>query len=197
MVKQRGRDAKQPRRGDSSRGGKGKQVKLTSQPKLKTRKQIAIDYQSRSEYIPSRDLSSDLGPATAVPASHTAQAPQRIHFESSDGSIAGSGEYSTSPTASVSGESAEGGTNSDNEVSSSGCPSLKGPDNPKDKSYKPPSSTPAGQSEEPVAIVSSVEPPSEPSTMPTVTTDDDLPPRPSSFAGPSTSVDTGVPSDNN
>uniref|UniRef100_A0A1S4BLT7 Histone-lysine N-methyltransferase SETD1A-like n=1 Tax=Nicotiana tabacum TaxID=4097 RepID=A0A1S4BLT7_TOBAC len=61
-------------------------------------------------------------PDPSVPASPTAQAPQCVPSESSDGSAAGSDESSTSPTASVFGESAEGGTNSDDEVPDSGVP---------------------------------------------------------------------------
>nr|XP_016495469.1 PREDICTED: splicing factor, proline- and glutamine-rich-like [Nicotiana tabacum] len=164
--------AKQPDRGDLSPGGKGKQVKLTPRPKLKTRKQVVIDDQLGSEYVPSQDLSSNSRPAPAVPAPHTAQAPQPVPSELFDGSAAGGGEYSTSPIASVSGESAEGGTNSDNEVPDSGVP----------------------QSEEPVAVESSIEPSTEPSTMPVATTVDDLPPGPSSSIGPSTLAGSGVPS---
>nr|XP_009788244.1 PREDICTED: uncharacterized protein LOC104236079 [Nicotiana sylvestris] len=134
------------------------------------------------------------GPAPAVSASHTAQASQYVPSESSDGSAVGSGEYSTSLTASVSGESAEGGTNSDNEVPDSGVPQFEGSDNPKYKNYKPLVSTPAGQFEEPVAVESSIEPSTKPSTMPAATTIDDLPPGPSASTGHSTSADPGVPS---
>ncbi|XP_070017978.1 uncharacterized protein [Nicotiana sylvestris] len=203
-------------------------------------------------------------PAPAVPASHTAQALQCVPSESSDGSAAGSGEYFTSPTASVS------GTNSDNEVPDSGVPQVGGVERTRkpevwedrfvsqvafhkfrewwlswklilERSFIDKDLLPihpnvhrqfqarvgweffkgnclkanehgqgilqqcdpyfeghygdqAGQSEEPVAVESSVEPSTEPSTMLAATTIDDLPPGPSSSTGPSTSAGPGVPS---
>ncbi|XP_075110883.1 uncharacterized protein LOC142181618 [Nicotiana tabacum] len=114
MVKQRGRGAKQPgRRVDPSWGGKAKLKKLTPQSKLKTRKQVVCDEeQSGSKYLPSHDVSTDLGKAPAGPAN----APTVIQLESSEGSEAGSAKYSTSPTTSESREGAEDKNKSDEEV---------------------------------------------------------------------------------
>lgn len=66
--------------------------------------------------------------------------------------------------------------------------SIQGPENPKDKKYKPLTSTPTGQSEEPVAVESSVEPSTKLPSVPAFTVSDDLPLRPSSSAGPCTSA---------
>ncbi|XP_019261719.1 PREDICTED: lysine-rich arabinogalactan protein 17-like [Nicotiana attenuata] len=72
--------------------------------------------------------------------------------------------------------------------------SLKGPDNPKDKNYKPPPSAPTGQSEEPVVVEPSIEPSTEPISTEPASTVADMPPGPSSTAGPSTSASPGIPS---
>jgi len=146
MVKQRGKGSKQPGRGDSSRGGKQRLVKLTPQARQnikKMRKAIkaadrACD-QSGSEYVPSQDISSDSVPThfhssfrltdDTPPPSPTAQAPGHVSTESSEGSAAGSGEYSTSPTASLSGEGADGGkkeVQGDEEVAEGGEPQVGG-----------------------------------------------------------------------
>ncbi|XP_019241846.1 PREDICTED: uncharacterized protein LOC109221868 [Nicotiana attenuata] len=63
--------------------------------------------------------------------------------------------------------------------------SLRGPDNPKDKNYKPPASAPTSQSEEPVVVEASIEPTSTVATMPPgPSTSADLPPGPFTSAGP-------------
>ncbi|XP_019223572.1 PREDICTED: neural Wiskott-Aldrich syndrome protein-like [Nicotiana attenuata] len=68
--------------------------------------------------------------------------------------------------------------------------SLRGPDNPKDKTYKPPAPTSAstltGQSEEPVVTEAPTKPTPDPPPGPSTSTD--LPPGPSTPAGP------GIPS---
>nr|XP_009768240.1 PREDICTED: uncharacterized protein LOC104219284 [Nicotiana sylvestris] len=133
MVKQRGRGAKQPDRGESSRDGKGKLVKLTPQArqniKNKSKAIKAADSaydQSGSEYMPSQDISSDSVPTHFVskfgltddspPPSPPAQDLEHIHSESSEGLAVGNDDYSISPTASLFGESADVEDEGDEEV---------------------------------------------------------------------------------
>ncbi|XP_019252845.1 PREDICTED: nascent polypeptide-associated complex subunit alpha, muscle-specific form-like [Nicotiana attenuata] len=181
MVKQRGKGSKQPGRGDSSRGGKGKMIKLTPQVResiKKTRKLIkaadkAASHSSGSEYVPSQDVSSDSIPNHVLdwprrfrltddtpPPSPAVRQPINVVHESSE--------------ASLSGESAEG---DEEEVQGA----REGPNNPKDKNYKPPASAPTGQSDEPVAVELSTEPAS---------TTVELPPGPFTTAAASSKLST-------
>nr|XP_016460565.1 PREDICTED: mucin-7-like [Nicotiana tabacum] len=62
---------------------------------------------------------------------------------------------------------------------------LKGNDNPKDKNYKAPASTPTGQSEKPVVVEVPAEPTSISADMPPgPSTSSSIPPTPSTSAGP-------------
>ncbi|XP_075096835.1 uncharacterized protein LOC107782922 isoform X2 [Nicotiana tabacum] len=146
MVKQRGKGSKQPGRGDSSRGGKQRMVKLTPQVRKNIkdmRKAIkvadrAID-NSRSEYEPSWETSSDLVPLyipypertihrDTPPSSPDTQTSINISSGSSKGSAAGSGdEYSTSLIASIFGEGAKG-DEGDGELPGGGVPQVGGVD---------------------------------------------------------------------
>ncbi|XP_070020150.1 uncharacterized protein [Nicotiana sylvestris] len=200
MVKQRGKGSKQAGRGESSRGGKQKMLRLTSQARQNIkniRKLIkaadrAID-QSGSECESSRDISSDSVPEyipdwleinrlrDTPPPSPTAQALVNVSFGSSEGSAEGSGcEYSTSLTTSLSGEGREGEEEEvgGDEVKAKAPFSwynMQGDDNPKSKNYKGTATATTSQSEEPVVVVA----PTQPSS-----TLADMPPGPSTLAVP-------------
>ncbi|XP_019263256.1 PREDICTED: glycine, alanine and asparagine-rich protein-like [Nicotiana attenuata] len=117
------KQSQQSGRGGSSRGGKGKRIaKLTPQAReniKRTRKWIraadkAASHSSGSEYVPSKDISSDSVPTHITDPLHladtpspspTSKRPVTVVSNSSDEPAAGSEQYSTSPTASLSGES--------------------------------------------------------------------------------------------
>nr|XP_016436626.1 PREDICTED: uncharacterized protein LOC107762753 [Nicotiana tabacum] len=200
MVKQRGKGSKQLGRGDSSWGGKLRLVKLTPQDRQNIKKIIkAIKAADRACDQPGSELTDDTPPSSPI-----AQAPKHVPTESFEGSVASSGEYSASPTASLSGESKGGSEEEvlgDDEVFEGGEPqvasiartrkpevwedSVKGNDKPKDKNYKAPDFAPTGQSEEPVALDAPAEPASTSVEMPPgPSTSSAIPPGPSTSAGP-------------
>ncbi|XP_070018097.1 uncharacterized protein [Nicotiana sylvestris] len=146
LVKQIGKGSKQLGRGNFSREGKQKMVKLTPQAR-KNIKDIrkAIKATDRAidnlgiEYEPSREISSYSiplyipYPENAIhrdtpPSSPDTRASINFSSRSSEGSTTGSGdEYSTSPTKSISGEGARG-DEGDEELPGGGVPQVGGVD---------------------------------------------------------------------